>query len=129
MASTCGQRSSRPSARTAPRTGGGLGDETISVVLFADGGLEKTQQKSADLNRFGVRLNGSLSLLHAHRDELASLPRAVVYEVALFAKPTDREKTSILHRVPPCSAAPRLRHPRQLSAQRRQPRRTYPGWG
>jgi DNA sulfur modification protein DndB len=73
----------------------GIGDETISLVLFIDNGLEKAQQKFADLNRFGVRPNGSLSLLYDHRDELANLARTVVEEVPLFAKLTDREKTSI----------------------------------
>ncbi len=73
----------------------GLGDETISVVLFIDFGLEKSQQKFADLNRFGVRPNGSLALLYDHRDELATLAKAVVQEVPLFAKLTDGEKTSI----------------------------------
>jgi DNA sulfur modification protein DndB len=73
----------------------GIGDETISVVLFIDGGLEKSQQKFADLNRFGVRPNGSLALLYDHRDELATLAKAVVQGVPLFAKLTDGEKTSI----------------------------------
>lgn len=73
----------------------GIGDETISLVLFIDNGLEKAQQKFADLNRFGVRPNGSLSLLYDHRDELANLATTVVEEVPLFAKLTDREKTSI----------------------------------
>jgi DNA sulfur modification protein DndB len=73
----------------------GIGDETISVVLFIDNGLEKSQQKFADLNRFGVRPNGSLALLYDHRDELATLAKAVVQDVPLFAKLTDGEKTSI----------------------------------
>lgn len=57
--------------------------------------LEKAQQKFADLNRFGVRPNGSLSLLYHHWDEFAGLAKAVVHEVPLFAKLTDGEKTSI----------------------------------
>ena len=73
----------------------GIGDETISIVLFIDNGLEKSQQKFADLNRFGVRPNGSLALLYDHRDELANLAKAVVHEVPLFTKLTDGEKTSI----------------------------------
>jgi DNA sulfur modification protein DndB len=73
----------------------GIGDETISLVLFIDNGLEKAQQKFTDLNRFGVRPNGSLALLYDHRDELANLAKAVVHEVPLFAKLTDGEKTSL----------------------------------
>jgi len=73
----------------------GLGDESISVVLFLDIGLEKSQQKFADLNRFGVRPSGSLALLYDHRDEHAALARKVVREVPLFTQLTDGERTSI----------------------------------
>lgn len=72
----------------------GIGDETISIVLFIDFGLERSQQKFADLNRFAVRPNGSLALLYDHRDELTALAKAVVQEVPLFAKLTDGERTS-----------------------------------
>jgi DNA sulfur modification protein DndB len=58
---------------SAKKKGGGLGDETISVVWFVSRRLEKAQQKFADINRFGIRTNGSLALLHDHRDEPANL--------------------------------------------------------
>lgn len=72
-----------------------LADESITVVLFVDSGLEKAQQRFADLNRFAVRPNNSLGLLYDHRDELANLTRAVVRDVVLFHKLTDGEKTSV----------------------------------
>ena len=74
---------------------GSLGDESLCVTLFVDAGLEKAQQRFADLNRFAVRPNNSLGLLYDHRDELANLTRAVVREVPLFAQLTDGEKTSV----------------------------------
>jgi DNA sulfur modification protein DndB len=73
----------------------GVGEETISIVLFIDFGLEKCQQKFADLNRFAVRPNGSLALLYDHRGELPVLAKTIVREVPLFARLTDCEKTSI----------------------------------
>jgi DNA sulfur modification protein DndB len=44
-----------------------LGDESISVVLFVDTGLARAQQRFADLNRYGVRPNGSLGRVPAPR--------------------------------------------------------------
>lgn len=79
----------------ARKRGGMLASEFIAVILFVDGGLEKAQQKFADLNRFAVRPNNSIGLLYDHRDEMAALTRAVVKEVPLFARLTDAEKTSV----------------------------------
>ncbi len=74
---------------------GSLGDESLCVTLFVDAGLEKAQQRFADLNRFAVRPNNSLGLLYDHRDEFAKLTRAVVRDVFLFHQLTDGEKTSV----------------------------------
>ena len=74
---------------------GTLGIESLCVTLFVDAGLERAQQRFADLNRFAVRPNNSLGLLYDHRDELANLTRAVVRDVVLFHKLTDGEKTSV----------------------------------
>ena len=48
-----------------------LGDETISVVVFADRGLKRSQQMFADLNIHAVRPTKSIKLLYNHRDALA----------------------------------------------------------
>jgi DNA sulfur modification protein DndB len=74
---------------------GSLGDESICVTLFVDAGLEKAQQRFANLNRYAVRPNNSLGVLYDHRDELAKLTRAVVRDVLLFQQLTDGEKTSV----------------------------------
>src|SRR5207342_3807162 len=75
-----------------------IGDETISVVLFADGGLGRSQQMFADLNVHATKPTKSIRLLYDHRDELAQLSREVVQQVALFREFTDLEVTSLSHR-------------------------------
>ena len=47
-----------------------LGDETISVVIFADQGLKRCQQMFADLNIHAVRPTRSIKLLYDHRNAL-----------------------------------------------------------
>jgi DNA sulfur modification protein DndB len=75
-----------------------LGDETISVVVFADRGLLRSQQMFADLNIHAVRPTKSIKLLYNHRDELARLSREVVKAIPLFRDFTDFETTSISNR-------------------------------
>lgn len=41
-----------------------LGDETISVVFFLDGGLQRSQQMFADLNKHAIRPTKSLGILY-----------------------------------------------------------------
>lgn len=78
----------------AKKGGGDLAYECIPVVLFVDTGLERSQQRFADLNRYAVRPNGSLTLLYDHRDPLAGLARTIAREVPVFARLTDLEKTA-----------------------------------
>ncbi|MGJ5065234.1 DNA sulfur modification protein DndB [Bradyrhizobium oligotrophicum] len=75
-----------------------LGDETISVVLFADRGLKRSQQMFADLNIHAVRPTKSIKLLYNHRDALAGLSREVVNAIPLLRDFTDLENTSISNR-------------------------------
>ena len=75
-----------------------LGDETISVVVFADRGLKRAQQMFADLNIHAVRPTRSIKLLYDHRDEQAALTRAVVKAVPLFRDFTCYDRTSIPNR-------------------------------
>ncbi len=46
-----------------------LKDESISVVLFVDKGLIRSQQMFSDLNRHAINVSSSLSILYNHRDE------------------------------------------------------------
>lgn len=45
-----------------------LKNESISVVLYVDQGLERSQQMFSDLNRHAVKVSKSLSILYNHRD-------------------------------------------------------------
>jgi DNA sulfur modification protein DndB len=75
-----------------------LGNETISVVLFIDCGLNKSQQMFADLNRYAVRPTKSLSILYDHRDPIAKLANELVQEVTVFNGMTEKAKSSISNR-------------------------------
>ena len=73
-------------------------NETISVVMFADRGLERSQQMFADLNKNAVRPSGSLNVLFDHRDPLARLSARVLSEIEFFRRFTDLERSSISNR-------------------------------
>ncbi|MDK1389670.1 DNA sulfur modification protein DndB [Sinorhizobium sp. 8-89] len=75
-----------------------LGDETISVVVFPDRGLKRSQQMFADLNIHAVRPTKSIKLLYDHRDALAGLSREVVKSIPLFRDFTSYDSTSISNR-------------------------------
>lgn len=75
-----------------------LGDETISVVVFADRGMKRSQQMFADLNIHAVRPTKSIKLLYDHRDALARLTCEVVNAVPLFRDFTCYESSSISNR-------------------------------
>ena len=75
-----------------------LAEETISVVLFIDGGLQRSQQMFADLNQYAIRPTKSIGILYDLRSPLAQLARALVDEVGVFKKMTEMERTSISNR-------------------------------
>lgn len=75
-----------------------LAVETLSVVMFADRGLERSQQMFADLNKNAVRPSGSLSVLFDHRDPLASLSSGLLEAVPFFQSFIELEKTSLSNR-------------------------------
>ena len=50
-----------------------LGDETISIVFYADQGLKRSQQIFTDLNKNAVKTSNSISKLYDSRDEMAVL--------------------------------------------------------
>ena len=75
-----------------------LGDETISIVLFADRGLVRSQQMFADLNLHAVRPSKSIGVLYDHRDPVACLARRVIAQVSAFRDFTELERTTISNR-------------------------------
>lgn len=75
-----------------------LGDETISVVIYVDKGLRRSQQMFADLNMHSVRPSQSIKLLYNHRDERTFITKEVIKKIKLFNEFTEFEKTSISNR-------------------------------
>lgn len=75
-----------------------LGEETISVVLYADKGLKRSQQMFADLNMHAVKPAQSIKLLFNHRDEQTHITKSMIENIPLFSQFTDFEKSSISHR-------------------------------
>lgn len=72
--------------------------ETISVVIFVDQGLQRSQQLFADLNRYVVRPTPSLSILYDNRDPMAQLALQVADTVAVFKGMTEKAKATISNR-------------------------------
>lgn len=75
-----------------------LRNETISLVIYIDRGLERAQQLFADLNRYVVRPTTSLSILYDHRDPVSRLIQEVIDGVDVFREHTEKAKTTISNR-------------------------------
>ena len=69
-----------------------LKEETISIVLYEDKGLEHSQQMFTDLNKHAVKTSNSISELYDSRDELAVVTRRVVNSIPFLDQYTDKEK-------------------------------------
>lgn len=69
-----------------------LGDETISIVFYADKGLMRSQQIFTDLNKNAVKTSNSISELYDSRDEMAVITRNVVWNIEFLNTYTDKEK-------------------------------------
>lgn len=69
-----------------------LGNETISIVFFADEGLSRSQQMFTDLNKHAVKTSNSLSTLYDGRDEIAVATKKVIDVIPFFKKFTDKER-------------------------------------
>ena len=72
-----------------------IGDETISVVFFADKGLKHSQQMFTDLNKHAVKTSNSISELYDSRDELAVTVRNVISQIAFLDEYVDKEKDNL----------------------------------
>ena len=75
-----------------------LKSETISIVIYVDLGLKRSQQLFADLNRYAVRPTQSLSILYDHRDPLSRMAYRVICEVKVFSGMTETAKSTISNR-------------------------------
>lgn len=72
-----------------------LAQETISVVLFRDRGLQRSQQMFTDLNKHAVITSKSLNTLYESKDEIAIISKRVVEKIPFFKKYTDKEKDNL----------------------------------
>jgi DNA sulfur modification protein DndB len=75
-----------------------LRHETISLVIYIDQGLKRSQQLFADLNRYAIRPTTSLSILYDNRDPMSRLMQDVVEHVEIFRDLTEKTKTTISNR-------------------------------
>lgn len=72
-----------------------LGDETISVVLFIDEGLKRSQQIFADLNKHAVNVSKSIGILYDSRDPIAMITKLLVENNNYLKYFTDKENPSL----------------------------------
>lgn len=72
--------------------------EHISMVLYHDIGLKRSQQMFSDLNRFAIRPTKSLNILYDNRDPLSLMVKDVIDTIPEFNILIDREHTSIPNR-------------------------------
>ena len=72
--------------------------EHISMVLYHDIGLKRSQQMFSDLNRFAIRPTQSLNILYDNRDSLSLIVKNAIEEIPEFNALIDKEHTSIPNR-------------------------------
>lgn len=72
-----------------------LGDETISIVLFIDEDLKRSQQIFADLNKHAVNVSKSIGILYDSRDPIAMITKSLLEENKYLKHFTDKENPSL----------------------------------
>jgi len=72
-----------------------LKNETISIVLYKDKDLKRSQQMFSDLNRHAITPTRSIGILYDSRDEIAKITKELISELDIFRLYTDKEKSSL----------------------------------
>ncbi len=72
-----------------------LKNETISIVLYRDQGLQYSQQMFTDLNKHAVTTSKSLNTLYESKDPVALITKNVIDNVTFLRKYTDKEKDNL----------------------------------
>ena len=72
-----------------------LKDETISVVMYKDRGLQSSQQMFTDLNKHAVTTSKSLNTLYESKDRVAIITKNVINDIDFLRKYTDKEKDNL----------------------------------
>lgn len=73
----------------------GIGDHTISVLLFPYESKERVQQMFSDLNRFVQKTSKSLDILYDKRDKISAATLASLDQVPVFRDLTDKDSVSL----------------------------------
>ncbi len=72
-----------------------LKNETISIVIYKDQGLQYSQQMFTDLNKHAVTTSKSLNTLYESKDPVALITKNVIDDVDFLRKYTDKEKDNL----------------------------------
>lgn len=75
-----------------------LRHEDISVVLYADSGLRRSQQIFSDLNRYAIRPTKSLNILFDNRDPFSNALCRMVDTLPFFCGWVEKEKGTMSNR-------------------------------
>lgn len=79
----------------ALRVSSDIKNETISVVLFVDEGLKRSQQIFSDLNKHAVNISKSIGILYDSRDKIAILTKNLLDKIAILKMYTDLENSTL----------------------------------
>lgn len=72
-----------------------LAEETISIVMFIDEDLKRSQQIFSDLNKHAVNVSKSISITYDHRNPVAQLTKEIVMRNPYLHQYTDLEKSTL----------------------------------
>ena len=72
--------------------------ENISVVVYEDRGLKRSQQMFADLNKHATKPTKSLGLLYDHRNQFAQFIVNLADDLDIFYGRTEKARTNISNR-------------------------------
>lgn len=72
-----------------------LENETISIVLFIDDALKKSQQIFSDLNRHAINVSKSIGILYDSRDPISNITKSLLEKNSYLKYYTDKENASL----------------------------------
>lgn len=75
-----------------------LRHEDISIVLYYDLGLKRSQQMFSDLNRYAIRPTKSLNILFDNRDAFSIMLKDCIAQIPMFNGSIENEKSSLSNR-------------------------------
>ncbi len=75
-----------------------LRHEDISIVMYYDLGLERSQQIFTDLNRYAIRPTKSLNILYDNRDRFSLMIKECITQIPTFNGSVENEKSTLSNR-------------------------------